>query len=61
MTLLRQAYIETERDRMERETKHRIERLQIKLRVDHPDYEENYEAIIQDYELRVQALMSLSK
>jgi hypothetical protein len=59
--LLREVYIRTERDIIEKETKNRIERLQIKLRVDHPEYEERYESIMQDYELRVQALMSLSK
>jgi len=59
--LLREVYIQTERDIIEKETKNRIERLQIKLRVDHPEYEERYESIMQDYELRVQALMSLSK
>lgn len=61
MTILRQVYIETERDRIERETKHRIERLQIKIGVQNLEYEERYEAIMQDYRLRVQALMSLSK
>jgi len=61
MAILRHVYIETEMDRIEKETKYRIERLQIKLRVDHPEYEEKYESIIQDYELRVQSLMSLSK
>lgn len=61
MTLLREVYIRTERDIIEQETAKKIERLQIKLWVQHPEYEEKYEAIMQDYELRVQALISLSK
>lgn len=59
--ILRQAYIKVTSYIIENEVKRRIECLQINLGHDHPEYQKKYEAIVKDYELRVQELISLSK
>ena len=58
MELLK-AFQESEIDRVEKETKRKIERLQIKLWVQHPEYEERYNSIMQDYELEVQRILNI--
>lgn len=55
--LLREVYIRVETKIITQNTKNRIENLEI----NGPEYEKKYQAIMRDYELRIQELTSLSK
>ena len=57
--MLRQVYIDTEKNRIEKDTKARIDKLMINPGQESPEYEERYESIMQDYRLRMQALLPL--
>ena len=56
---LREAYIETETERIECQTKEAIRKLQIIPGVESPEYESKYEAIMDNYRLRLAAIESL--
>lgn len=56
---LRQKYCACERERLEQETKNKIARIMIVPGIDSPRYEETYEAIMQEYRLRVENLRVL--
>jgi len=56
---LREAYVNTELEILERETKKAIDRIMITLGVQSPEYEPRYLAIMDNYRLRWHAIQSL--
>ena len=56
---LREAYIETESSLLEKRTEEAIRKIQISPGIQSPEYEEKYEAIMQEYRLRVEAIRIL--
>lgn len=59
--LLRQVYIETERDLLEKRTAEAIRKIQISPGIQSPEYQDKYESIMQNYRLRVEILTNLKK
>lgn len=56
---LREAFVQTESEILERRTKKAIDRIMIDPGVQSPDYEEKYESIMQSYRLRAEELRLL--
>lgn len=57
--LLREAYIESESDRLERTTREAIDRIMINPGVASPEYEAKYNAIMDNYRIRWQMIQEL--
>lgn len=59
--ILREKYIESETDRLERTTREAIDRIMLNPGVASPEYEAKYNAIMDNYRLRWNDIQSLKK